>query len=434
MGLEALAEVTVHDVAVVFSILLWCALAVQLRLVDLLDQRRQLASMVFVLLLCAANELISVYLGDLVLMQRLYPLAVIAPLVVASSLLHRYRGAKHLFILSYVIALTYVAQMVPEVLTVFLGELDEYALLLAIVSACMVQAVLVQVVVRPFFIELLDNLDSAWRFLGAMAAVSVCLLMFVFGLGGLIKETALLSFEILIVVCMLGIFAAVVVLHRASSKELASKHQVELARTQVKAHLETEELRAKLKEDERRRRHDMRHLVQVVIDEIEAGETELALENLRRFRGDASLPEADYCRNQAVNSVIRLWASRADEAGIEVAVHADVPSDLAVDSVELSVMFANLLENAFEGCMRLERTEVKRFIDFTCKCDSGRMTCCVRNSCRNDVAFADGMPLSQKRGGGMGTRSIRQTVESHGGMIRYSACDGVFTVQVVMPV
>ncbi len=97
-------------------------------------------------------------------------------------------------------------------------------------------------------------------------------------------------------------------------------------------------------------------------------------------------------------------------------------------------MFANLLENAFEGCMRLERTEVKRFIDFTCKCDSGRMTCCVRNSCRNDVAFADGMPLSQKRGGGMGTRSIRQTVESHGGMIRYSACDGVFTVQVVMPV
>ena len=104
--------------------------------------------------------------------------------------------------------------------------------------------------------------------------------------------------------------------------------------------------------------------------------------------------------------------------------------------MELGSLVSNLLENAYEACLRLERSERQRFIDFTMTYHRGKLICQIKNSSRDDVSFdSSGLPASQKHGaGGIGTRSARTSVERYGGQIRYSLADGVFTTRFILGV
>lgn len=45
---------------------------------------------------------------------------------------------------------------------------------------------------------------------------------------------------------------------------------------------------------------------------------------------------------------------------------------------------------------------------------------------------AHGLPLSDRPGGGIGTRSVAEMVEKHGDMVRFQQIDGIFTVQLMI--
>lgn len=177
-----------------------------------------------------------------------------------------------------------------------------------------------------------------------------------------------------------------------------------------------------------------RHFYQVMIDELDCGEVDEVREKLVRLRGDSLVPDFDYCKNLTVNSILKVWSYRAQDQGIDIQIRADVPEKLDVDSMELGSLVSNLLENAYEACLRLERSERRRFIDFKMTYRKGKLICQIKNSSRDDVSFdSSGLPASQKHGaGGIGTRSARTSVERYGGQIRYSLADGVFTTRFIL--
>lgn len=227
--------------------------------------------------------------------------------------------------------------------------------------------------------------------------------------------------------------AQVVSLSHASASAMDQRN-LQMFKAQALKQQELEKAREAAWEEERRRRHDQRHMLQVVIDALDDGRIEQAREHLEKMRGDAPAAAVVYCKNPTANSCIALWADRARGAGFDMTVRADVPEDLALDPVDVSVVFGNLLENAYEGCARVERTEAHRFIAVRCLCANGRLSVSVENSSRRDVTFVNGMPLTQKRGGGVGTHSVKATVEALGGMCSYELVDGVFRAHVVLPV
>lgn len=203
---------------------------------------------------------------------------------------------------------------------------------------------------------------------------------------------------------------------------------------QIQENLERE--RRENENKERRIRHDQRHFYQVMIDELDCGEVDEVREKLVRLRGDNLVPDFDYCKNLTVNSILKVWSYRAQDQGIDIQIRADVPEKLDIDSMELGSLVSNLLENAYEACLRLERSERQRFIDFTMTYHRGKLICQIKNSSRDDVSFdSSGLPASQKHGaGGIGTRSARTSVKRYGGQIRYSLADGVFTTRFILGV
>lgn len=218
-----------------------------------------------------------------------------------------------------------------------------------------------------------------------------------------------------------------------ASASAVDQRNLQMFKTQALKQQELEKAREAAWEDERRQRHDQRHMLQVVIDALDEGRVDEARERLEKMRGDAPAAAVVYCKNPTANSCIALWADRARDAGFDITVRADVPENLALDPVDISVIFGNLLENAYEGCSRVERTEAHRFISVRCLYAHGRLSVSIENSSRRDVAFVDGMPLTQKRGGGVGTHSVKATVEALGGICSYELDDGVFKAHVVLP-
>ena len=57
----------------------------------------------------------------------------------------------------------------------------------------------------------------------------------------------------------------------------------------------------------------------------------------------------------------------------------------------------------------------------------------VRNSVFGTGAFENEMPVSDRPGGGTGTKSIARIVHSHGGMLRFQQDGDAFFVQIILP-
>jgi hypothetical protein len=202
---------------------------------------------------------------------------------------------------------------------------------------------------------------------------------------------------------------------------------------QNKAQWDQFEQQREAAEKSNRRWHDLRHNTQELIELLEAGNTPMALTYLKEQRGMNQIPCEVYCMHAAVNSMLRLWAERSRKEGITVEIRADVPEKLEIEPMELSALFANAFENAYEACLRLS-DNVPKYIQVDANYNGKRLAIGFTNSCLKDIPFEKDMPLSLKKGGGIGTRSISYTVERFSGTKYFEAKDGVFVARFILKI
>ena len=113
---------------------------------------------------------------------------------------------------------------------------------------------------------------------------------------------------------------------------------------------------------------------------------------------------AHYCSDPILNATLTAYLSRAENSGITIDLHLAIPEILPVDSAELSICFANALENAIKACEELPRNERK--IILRCIHKPAFMFE-IENPYKGRITFGrNGLPISTKTGHGLGTRSI----------------------------
>lgn len=211
------------------------------------------------------------------------------------------------------------------------------------------------------------------------------------------------------------------------------QEQKRILAIQNKAQREQYEQQKEDAEKTNRRWHDMRHNLQELIELLEAGNIESALTYLKEQRGVNEIHIEQYCLHPTVNSILCLWAERSRKAGIKVEIKADVPAELDIEPVELSALFANAIENAYEGCLRIKNV-TNNYIKVVTNYNGRRLAIGVTNTCMGEIPFEGGIPISSKSGGGIGTRSIDYTVKRFRGTAYYEAKDGVFTARFILNV
>ncbi len=232
------------------------------------------------------------------------------------------------------------------------------------------------------------------------------------------------------------LFLAVYYLLYVQSNGIAEKYALEkrqLLMAQQEKLWEAELLREKrAKELFAQQRHDMHHHNSVISGLLQSGD----LENLQAYMAsfDLSLDTYNanvYCLNPIANSIINIFANKAKSARIKTVFNISVPEHIGIEHIDLTCVLGNALENALEGCLRLPENAEKQ-IDVMLKYFDHRLRIKIENSCEENLVFAGELPVTQKKAGGTGTKSILYTAERYDGTAGFLVRNGKFITQIVL--
>ena len=123
---------------------------------------------------------------------------------------------------------------------------------------------------------------------------------------------------------------------------------VEMQEEQARQHLE--EGRS-IHNEMRGYKHDFHHHLQALKGQLEAGQVDRAIAYLEQL--DRSLQTVDTLLktgNVTVDAILSAKLAQARAAGIAVTAEANLPPELSLTDLELSIVIGNLLDNAIEGC------------------------------------------------------------------------------------
>ncbi len=180
-------------------------------------------------------------------------------------------------------------------------------------------------------------------------------------------------------------------------------------------------------------RHDLRHHMQYLASCIVNHQDEQAMDYIHSVCGELEAQRVvDYCRNETANLILTAYVQRFQKAGIDYEIHLVLGRELTVSSVDLCVLLANALENALHECTWLLQQDISPKICINGYEKNGRIFIQVSNTCRQNISFRDGMPVTYAEGHGIGTRSICSVVNKYDGMYSFSVKDAIFVLRVVL--
>lgn len=185
-------------------------------------------------------------------------------------------------------------------------------------------------------------------------------------------------------------------------------------------------------EETRQARHDMRHHFAV----LNALAEQKNWEELEKYLSSASqnIPDTELvlCKNHAVNAIIGHYYSKCKGNGIPLKLKIDIPENLTVSESDICLVIANLLENALEASMKLDRNK-RRISMYAHPHSDSIILVSVENAFNGDITEKNGIFGSSKRNGdGIGTQSIRRIAEKDGGYCRFSHENGIFKADVML--
>lgn len=231
-----------------------------------------------------------------------------------------------------------------------------------------------------------------------------------------------------------SIFLSIKNLHREYQvKEENQKMQAEREYLQLATVNMSERL--KLMEDvsaqNSRAAHDSRHFNNILLEFLEKGENHEAISILKKQNQTIPKNNKVYCENPVVNASVCHYAKIAEQSGILTKIELDIPSTLKVDSLELSMVVSNLMENAIKACVK-QIGNKHLYINFICR-NVGRLLLEMENPCAVYPPFDEnGYPITLEEGHGVGSKSVIAFAKHYDGELIYSTENGVFRVRMLV--
>ncbi|MHC1693989.1 MAG: GHKL domain-containing protein [Eubacteriales bacterium] len=281
-------------------------------------------------------------------------------------------------------------------------------------------------------------LDYWYIYMLPIVALQACFLGYLF--GGKIEEMLVINDVPLMLLILLGLSLYIAIIHslktitkqyamrEANQTMQAEREYLQLAADNMSQRLE---LMEEVSAQNSRAAHDRRHFNNVLLEFLEQGKTSEAATLLQNQNQMKQKISRIYCENHAVNAAVCHYAALAEQAGISTVIELDIPRELTVDSLELSMVVSNLLENAIQACGRLT-DGTKPYLRFTCR-SVGRLLLEMENPCAEDTALDEkGYPFASQKDHGIGSKSVIAFAKKYDGELIYKIENCVFRVRLLI--
>lgn len=179
-------------------------------------------------------------------------------------------------------------------------------------------------------------------------------------------------------------------------------------------------------------RHDMRHYLQNIEALYKSGNEKKAIEFIEQVTKKLEETRLTrYCENDTLNALLVTYLANAEKEGISITTKIDMPTPLPVDEMELSMVFANAIENAKNACIRI-KGDTEKFISIICICKP-LFVIEISNSYEGVIKLTKGgIPVNPEKGHSIGTQSILSFVNKYDAILDYDITDTVFRLRILL--
>ena len=138
--------------------------------------------------------------------------------------------------------------------------------------------------------------------------------------------------------------------------------------------------------------------------------------------------------NIMIDSILNSKLSMAISQDISINAKGSVPRSINIAEIDLCVIIGNLMDNAIEATIKLEKSE-DRFIRVYLREMKDQLYISVTNSVRGEVKKVNLEYISSKLGmnHGFGLKRVDSIVNKYGGFINRQNEKGVFATEVILP-
>lgn len=185
-------------------------------------------------------------------------------------------------------------------------------------------------------------------------------------------------------------------------------------------------------EETRRARHDLKQHLTVIQSCINGKKWD----ELERYIKDytQNIPADvvhNYCKNYAVNVLLRHYAEKALKAHINMDISVSMEQKTIIPEPEFCVLLGNILENAIDACLMSEGERlIKIVIEQT---GESMLSMIIDNTSVQAPVWEKEKLLSCKHEGfGMGTESVRIITKRYNGDARFEWKDGMFYTSIML--
>ena len=140
--------------------------------------------------------------------------------------------------------------------------------------------------------------------------------------------------------------------------------------------------------------------------------------------------------NDAVDVIMTEKGQLCQKHNIQLACIIDGSQLNAMEPRDVYSLLGNILDNAIEALQQMSE-EDKRVINLSVTQEYGMVRIRAENYYAGQRSFQNDLPLTTKKdrfSHGYGTKSIRTIAEKYGGVAEFEAQDGIFAVNVLLPI
>ncbi len=184
-------------------------------------------------------------------------------------------------------------------------------------------------------------------------------------------------------------------------------------------------------------RHDQRHhviLLKQLISEGKYQEAEAYMDEV--YQAIPFEESLSYCEHYATNALLTYYSQLAKNEHIPFDVQVSFPEKLPFQTNDLTVIFGNLIENAFQACVndQQEKHGYRPWIRISGRYNGQNLLFQVENASLHKAEVNDQNHYisSKHEGTGIGIQSVQSIVEDHQGVFTIEQKDGLFSARVLL--